>query len=132
MNHRVTLLAGALLTGTGVAAGALGAHGRLNALLTERGMLHAWETGTHYQQLHGVALLALAGWLRAGPGDAATRPAMRAAWCWIIGAMLFSGSLYLLAAGAPAWVGPITPIGGVGLLAGWAYLIVAAFAAKGD
>lgn len=128
MNHRVALLAGALLAGIGVAAGAFGAHG-LNGLLTQRGMVHVWETGVHYQELHGVALLALAAWLR---GGAPVRAATRAAWCWIVGTVLFSGSLYLLATGAPRWVGPVTPIGGVGLLAGWAYLAVAAFNAPAD
>jgi uncharacterized membrane protein YgdD (TMEM256/DUF423 family) len=116
------LRAGAVLGGSGVAFGAFGAHG-LNGLLTERGMLHAWETGAHYQQLHGVALIALAALSRTGAGGRATRIA---AWCWTGGSILFSGSLYLLATGSRPWAGPITPLGGVALLAGWIALFGAA------
>lgn len=128
MNHRVALLAGALLAGTGVAAGAFGAHG-LNSLLTANGMLHVWETAAHYQQVHGVALLALAAWMRAGRAETANRRAQGAAWCWVVGSVLFSVSLYLLAVGAPRWVGAITPVGGVGLIVGWAFAALAAFTA---
>ncbi|HEY3758043.1 MAG TPA: DUF423 domain-containing protein [Opitutaceae bacterium] len=126
MNPRVALLAGALLGGTGVGAGAFGAHG-LHALLMERGMLHAWETGAHYQELHGVALIALAAWMRAAGGS---RTASIAVWCWTGGSILFSSSLYLLATGAPHWVGPLTPLGGTVLIAGW--VSVALAAAKGQ
>jgi uncharacterized membrane protein YgdD (TMEM256/DUF423 family) len=42
--------------------------------------------------------------------------------------LLFSGSLYLLAAGAPGWVGPITPLGGAALIGGWVCLASAAWA----
>lgn len=131
MNHRVALLAGALLAGTGVAAGAFGAHG-LNALLTANGMLHAWETGAHYQQVHGVALVALAAWMRAERAGAVNRRAQWAAWCWIVGTVLFSASLYLLGAGAPLWFGAITPVGGLGLLLGWAFAALAAFTAGSE
>ncbi|WP_267897102.1 DUF423 domain-containing protein [Henriciella barbarensis] len=44
----------------------------------------------------------------------------------IIGAVIFSGTLYAMALGAPRWFGAITPIGGLGLLAGWALFAVAA------
>ena len=70
------------------------------------------------------ALAALAAWLRAEPAPA---PVLR--WvtrCWTTGTLLFSGSLYVLALGGPRWLGPVTPLGGVALLAGWLLLALAA------
>jgi uncharacterized membrane protein YgdD (TMEM256/DUF423 family) len=120
------LLAAGFFGLTGVALGALGAHA-LAATLAERGMEHAWETGAKYHLYHSLALLAVAVWLRV-----ATRVAPRAlTWAvrfWSLGTLLFSGSLYALALGGPRWLGPVTPLGGVALLIGWACIIAAAFA----
>jgi uncharacterized membrane protein YgdD (TMEM256/DUF423 family) len=127
MNHRLPLAAAGLLGALGVALGAFGAHA-WRPFLLERGMLEVWETAVHFQLLHAVALIGVAAWLR---GEHAPRAVRRAGWsvrCWIVGASLFSGSLYLLAAGAPRWVGPITPLGGVALIAGWIWLSAAAWA----
>jgi uncharacterized membrane protein YgdD (TMEM256/DUF423 family) len=124
MNARPTLLAAGLLGVTGVALGAFGAHA-LKDLLLERGMTTAWETGSRYQLLHAVALLGATAWLRSAPGSA-QRWLSRAATCWVAGITLFSGSLYLLAAGGPRWLGPITPLGGLALMAGWICVVVAA------
>lgn len=44
---------------------------------------------------------------------------MRIEICWLLGILLFSGSLYGLALGGPQWLGPVTPLGGIFLLAGW-------------
>lgn len=127
MNHRLPLVAAGLFGATGVAAGAFGAHA-LRAFLLDRGTAEVWQTGVHYQLVHALALLGLAGWLRAERSPAALARAGWAARCWIVGGLLFSGSLYLLAAGAPNWVGPVTPLGGLALLAGWVLLITAAWA----
>jgi uncharacterized membrane protein YgdD (TMEM256/DUF423 family) len=125
MNHRTTLLAAGLFGATGVAIGAFGAHG-LHAFLLERGMSNAWETGVRYHLLHAVALLAVALWLRhTGPGSVHTC-ARWTARCWTVGVLLFSGSLYGIALGGPRWLGPVTPVGGLALLAGWFCLIAAA------
>ena len=73
---------------------------------------------------HALALAALAAWLRA---DVAPAAGLR--WvtrCWTAGTVLFSGSLYLLALGGPRWLGPVTPLGGLALLAGWLLLALAA------
>jgi hypothetical protein len=115
--HRTSLLAAGFLGLTGVGLGALGAHA-LKARLTEAGMLQAWDTASRYHLLHGLALLALAAWLRAGPpqGDSRMTWAHR---CWCSGTALFSGSLYWLALGGPRWLGPITPFGGILLMLGW-------------
>jgi len=136
MNHRIALLAGALLGLTGVAAGAFGAHA-LRPFLLQNGMLEVWQTAVQFQLIHAVALVGWAGWLRGGatevlarPGGTANAPGGRVSptgWCWLVGTVLFSGSLYGLALGAPRWVGPITPLGGVSLLVGWLLVPVAAF-----
>jgi len=127
MNHRFALVAAGLLGATGVAAGAFGAHA-LREFLLARGTLDVWETGVHYQLLHAAALVGAAAWLRVERSPAAGARAAWAVRCWIGGALLFSGSLYLLAAGAPRWVGPITPVGGLALIVGWIFLIGAAWA----
>ncbi|MEO1474809.1 MAG: DUF423 domain-containing protein [Pseudomonadota bacterium] len=94
-----------------MALGAFGAHG-LEAHLNEQ-ELGWWDTGTFYALTHTVAAFAIG-----------LRPSVdaphRAGWFMLFGAAVFSGSLYAMALGAPTWLGAITPIGGVGLLTGWA------------
>jgi uncharacterized membrane protein YgdD (TMEM256/DUF423 family) len=112
---RSLLLAAALLGAVGVALGAFGAHG-LRARLDARA-LEIWETAVRYHLLHAVALLALA----LTPAAAALRGA---GWLFVAGTLLFSGSLYLLALGiGPRNVlGPLTPLGGLAFVAGWAWI----------
>ncbi len=123
---RGALLAAGIFGLTGVALGALGAHAlaeRLNAA----GMLHGWETGARYHLFHALALLGAGVWLRSATGSAATRLTW-AVRLWCVGTVLFSGSLYGLALGGPRALGPVTPLGGLALLAGWTCLIAAALA----
>ncbi len=115
----------ALLGLTGVAAGAFGAHG-LKETLETSGHLETWKTAAHYQLIHAVALLALAAW----QGHHPTPWARRAGLCWLIGSLLFSGSLYALSLGGPKWLGPVTPLGGLLLIIGWGLLLPASKAAK--
>ena len=118
----------------GVGLGAFGAHG-LQSLLVERGTTEVWKTAVEYQLMHAVAMLALAAWVSGEAGQAEGRRRLRrgllgwAAGCWGVGVTLFSGSLYVLALGGPGWLGPVTPIGGLALLGGWA--LVAVGAARG-
>ncbi len=101
----------------GVALGAFGAHGMSGRFTPEsRGW---WETATLYLLVHAVAVFAASLSGRTGLFSAG-------GWAMIIGAMIFSGTLYAMALGAPRWFGAITPIGGVGLLIGWALFAVAA------
>ena len=123
MNHRNVLLAAGILGATGVGLGAFGAHG-LRTTLLAHGTANAWETAVRYHLLHAVSLLGLAIWLR--QPFAAERLIGWAACCWVAGVVVFSGSLYGLALGGPRWLGPITPLGGVGIIAGWVLLIVVA------
>lgn len=111
---------------TGVTLGALGAHA-LKATLIERGMSVAWETGARYHLFHALALLGLAAWERAQPAGAAARLVAATSWCWIVGSILFSGSIYWLALGGPRWLGPVTPFGGLALMAGWLLVAIAAW-----
>ena len=126
MNHRSTLVAAGLFGASGVGLGALGAHA-LEPFLAEKGMAHAWDTASRYHIVHAIALLTVAVWLQQARGAAARRAGW-AARCWTAGIILFSGSLYLLAIGGPRWLGPVTPLGGIALIAGWVYVIAGAFA----
>ena len=113
------LIAAGFLGLTGVALGAFGAHG-LKTTLEATGGLENWKTAVFYQLIHAVALLALA---------PRTHAAGRAiVLFWLGGTVLFSGSLYALALGCPAkFIWPITPLGGLFLLLGWARLTWTAF-----
>jgi len=110
---------GALLVGTAVLFGALGAHA-LADLLQAEGRVDSWNTAVLYQLVHGLAI-----WIAA-----LARPewAGRLRWparCWAVGTLLFSGSIYGLILGGPAWLGPVTPAGGLALLAGWLWALLA-------
>ncbi len=120
MTSRWALTLGALLAGVAVALGAFGAHS-LRARLEPRD-LEVFETAVRYQMYHAFALLAV-GWLisREAPGAGA------AAWSFVIGMALFSGSLYLMVATGQRWLGAVTPLGGVALLIGWLLLARAAW-----
>lgn len=106
--------AGAFSAFIGVAAGAFGAHA-LRATLPPA-LLGAFETGVRYQLIHAVGLLGCA-WALGH-----TRAARAAAWLFIAGTVLFSGSLYALALTGVTRLGMITPFGGLALLAGWLVL----------
>lgn len=121
MNAVLCLRAAALLGGLAVVLGAFGAHGLKDRL--DASMLAIFETGVKYQFYHALALLALA----VAPAklwQSALTPA--AAWAWIVGVVIFSGSLYILSISGIKWLGAITPIGGVAFIAGWACLLLAA------
>jgi uncharacterized membrane protein YgdD (TMEM256/DUF423 family) len=123
------LLAAGLLGLTGVAIGAFGAHA-LKATLMERGMIQAWETGSRYHLFHAIALVGLAAWVRGVSANDGGRLMGWASSLWCIGIVLFSGSLYWLALGGPRWLGPVTPLGGVALMAGWLLVAIAAFSKR--
>lgn len=119
------MAAAGLLGLTGIGLGAFGAHA-LKATLLERGTAVPWETGVKYHLLHAIALLALAAWARAHHPGSSGKFIASITWFWVVGVTLFSGSLYWLALGGPRWLGPVTPFGGVALMAGWLLVTVAA------
>lgn len=107
---------GALLAAVGVALGAFGAHGLRGVVGPER--IDVWETAVRYHLVHALALLAV-GWAASRrPG----RSTGMAGWSFVVGIALFSGSLYLLVLTGKAWLGAVTPVGGVLFLAGWVAL----------
>jgi len=109
VSTRVALLVG--ITGaSAVLLGAFGAHA-LRGVLDARGA-ELWHTAVNYHAWHALALAVAAG---LGFGRSG-RVAMAA---FVVGIVLFSGSLYALALGAPRWVGIITPFGGLAFVAGW-------------
>ena len=106
---------GALFALSGVLLGAFGAHA-LQDILLERDSVATWDTAVHYQMWHALALILIS----LIDEKTAIRPLSGR--CFIIGTLLFSGSLYALALGGPRWLGPITPLGGLCLIAGWGAL----------
>ena len=104
----------------GVALGAFGAHGLKGTLSPD--MLANFETGVRYQMYHAVGLLAVAWAITRWPGGLTTA----AGWLFVVGILIFSGSLYILSVTGIRWLGAVTPIGGIALIAGWGCLIVAA------
>jgi uncharacterized membrane protein YgdD (TMEM256/DUF423 family) len=126
------LIVGAVSAGIAVVAGAFGAH----ALRTrvEPRLLEVFETGARYQMYHALALIAVAWLLERIPGSPAPdsparRPAMIAGWSFILGTVLFAGSLYLMTFTGIRAFGAVTPLGGVAFLIGWASLALAAMRA---
>src|SRR3954471_14981938 len=111
---RAFALAGAVSAFIAVAAGAFGAHALRERLAPE--LLSVFETGARYQMYHALGLLAVAWASGRWPGPLP----VWAGWLFVIGTVLFSGSLYLLALTGVRWLGAITPLGGVAFLAGWA------------
>ena len=102
-----------------VLLGAIGAHALKGRLLAQ-GTLDAWQTAAHYHLAHTLGALGVLVWATLQAGR---RPGLdRVAGCWLVGCLLFSGSIYILALGGPRALGPITPLGGLAFLAGWALL----------
>lgn len=114
--NRVIALAAVLMV-IGIGIGALGAHA-LRDVLGER-ELQSLHTAVYYQIFNALALLLLGGWMRDGHQGLVWPIRLLAA-----GIVLFSGSIYLMLAGAPRPFGVITPVGGVLLIAAWLMLAV--------
>ncbi len=115
---------------TAVILGAFGAHTLEQVLDPEQ--LATFETGVTYQFYHSFALLFLGLWLYIRK----TQMMEYAGWAFIIGTVLFSGSLYLLSVRellnlGLKWLGPITPLGGTFFIVGWAILLYASFQENG-
>jgi len=110
------LISGAVAGFLTVALGAFGAHA-LKPLLSPE-MLAIYDKGVQYQGLHTLALLTTGLLLRESP-----QPALRwAGRLFVLGIILFCGSLYLLAITQTRILGLITPFGGLSFLAGWLFL----------
>jgi len=117
------LVLGAVNAFLSVAAGAFGAHA-LKARLPPD-LLVIFETGARYHMYHALGLLAvgLLALLRPSP------LLNGAGWAMLVGIVLFSGSLYALALSGVRVLGAVTPLGGLGFLAGWTLFAIAAWRA---
>lgn len=120
---RVFLATGAILAGLSVAAGAFASHA-LRDKLTQRA-IEIFETAARYQMYHALALLLVAVLL--SQAGAPVTMLVAAGTAFILGIVIFSGSLYVLSLTDVKWLGAITPFGGVALMAGWACLAIAAW-----
>jgi uncharacterized membrane protein YgdD (TMEM256/DUF423 family) len=117
---RVFIALGSASAFLAVALGAFGAHALKARLAPE--MLAVYETGVRYQMAHALALLAVAWACTRWPGSAVHA----SGWLFVLGTVLFSGSLYALSLSGLRGLGAVTPIGGVAWLAAWACLAWAA------
>lgn len=108
------ILTGAAWGFLGVGLGAFGAHG-LRTSASEQAM-GWWQTATLYHLVHALALVGVGLVHLHGPRVAP------AGWAFLIGSLVFSGTLYAMALGAPRWLGAVTPLGGLGMMTGWLLL----------
>jgi uncharacterized membrane protein YgdD (TMEM256/DUF423 family) len=111
------VLCAAVLGAIAVAAAAFGAHGLRDRLEPEQ--VAAWTTAAHYQLLHSAVILAL------GLFEMTSERSVRVpASLFTGGVILFSGSIYLLTLTGLRFLGPVTPVGGLCLIAGWLSLLL--------
>lgn len=112
------VITGAVGALTSVMLGALGAH-KLDTYLPPDAM-QAFNTAVEYQMFHSLAVLLVC------VLPVAQRQARQAAACFVVGTLLFSGSIYGLTLAHASFLGPVTPLGGLLLMIGWLILIFAA------
>ena len=117
---RLFFALGALIGALGVAAGAFGAHALEARLAPDR--LELFELAARYQMIHALALLGAAWAAQRWPSGMTNA----AGWMLLGGVLIFCGTIYALAFGAPRILGAVTPIGGLSLIIGWLLLAVAA------
>ena len=116
MTNAIAIRVAAVFGFLAVALGAFGAHG-LKTILVQNTMTEVWEKAVLYHFIHAVMLFVLA----------QRKPVLTGPWlCFLLGILLFSGSLYLLAVTNAKWLAAITPFGGLSFLTGWAWLAISA------
>ena len=114
---RLFFAVASILAALSVAGGAFGAHA-LKGKLSESA-LSSFETGVRYQMYHALALLVVAFLVSQYPE---AKGLVTVGWCFIVGTVLFSGSIYGLSLGGIKALGPVTPLGGVAFIVGWSLL----------
>jgi uncharacterized membrane protein YgdD (TMEM256/DUF423 family) len=117
---RLFFALGALSALLAVAAGAFGAHALRSRMAPDT--LGIFEVGARYHMYHALGLLAAAWAVARWPGGATTA----AGWLFVVGTVVFSGSLYALSLTGQRWLGAVTPLGGLAFILGWAGLAWAA------
>ena len=114
---RFFFTAGAIMAFLAVALGAFGAHALKNRLTPD--MLDIFEVGVRYHMYHALGLFAVAWATSRWPESNVTA----AGWAFMVGIIIFSGSLYILSMTGMRWFGVVTPLGGLAFLIGWAILV---------
>lgn len=126
---------GGFLGALSVILGALAAHGlksKLETGLITESNLQAFDTAARYQMYHSLALLAMAFLIEKFHLKLITA----AAYCFVIGIILFSGSIYILSTSKLLglehvhWLGPVTPIGGLFFVFGWIFIAISGIKTK--
>ncbi len=123
--QKIILITGAALAGLSVLTGAFGAHA-LKKILEASGYTDTFETAVRYQFYHAFALLIL-GLLMMSYEHQYLNYSY---WSFLIGTVLFSGSLYVLCLTGISKLGMITPFGGIVLIAGWVWMILGIYKAS--
>ena len=115
--HITWIIIGSVLAALAVSIGAFGAHGLKSKVSSED--LVIFETGVRYQMYHslGLILIGILGFHY--PSNIIQFPAI----LFLIGIIIFSGTLYLIPLTGLRWLGAITPIGGTALILGWVALV---------
>jgi uncharacterized membrane protein YgdD (TMEM256/DUF423 family) len=115
MTHKIAARISAGLAMLGVAYGAFGSHGLKARLEAAVNGVETWKTAVFYHLVHAVVMYVLA----------VTGGSLKAWWLFGTGILLFSGSLYSLSLWPEMrWLGPVTPVGGVLMIGGWALLMI--------
>lgn len=110
------LMIGAILAGSGVAAGAFGAHALKEIL--DAPMLQVFETATRYVMYHAFGLCIVSWAIDRFPEQGLEK----SGWFFLLGILLFSGSLYVVSLAGIRWMGAVTPLGGLAFMIGWLFL----------
>ena len=116
MNQRTILITASVIGFLSVTLGAFGAHG-LESLLEANGRAETFELAVRYQFYHGLAMLAVGILIEKYPSMKTV------ALLFLIGIIIFSGSLYILALANKPILGAFTPFGGLALLGGWGWMV---------
>ena len=122
MTIKITFLFAAAAGALAVVLGAFGAHG-LRGRIEER-LFETFQTAVEYQMYHSLALMMVAILMREWGRSLALDIA---SYAFILGLLLFSGSLYGLVLTNMEWLGPVTPVGGLCFIVGWSALICSGF-----
>ena len=120
LNARLLMSIAATYGLVAVLLGAFAAHGLKEVLSASS--LASWQTGVTYQMTHALVLLVIGLWLRQGGSNLVKVAGV----LFAIGVLVFSGSIYALVLLQVSWLGPVTPLGGLCLIAGWGCMLVAA------
>ena len=120
---KIFLAIAGFLGALSVASGAFATHALKDSLTVKA--LEIWETATKYQMYHVLALLLVA--LLLTQTEIADSSLNIAGWAFIIGIIVFSGSLYALSLTGIKWLGAITPLGGLAFIVGWISIAIAAW-----